>query len=112
VPGLGHVGFPLGNLFPALLGDDLAEFLVPVTEFVVDVPEVLRAVDVRQRPPLLEGVVGGGDRLADVRLRPALEPYDPADLLAAGEFVEVVAARPDHEFDVAGLRGEITRVAD
>jgi len=69
VPGLGDVGFPLAYLFAALFRDDFAEFLVAVPEFVVDVPEVLRAVDVRKVAPLFERVGRGVDRSLDVRLQ-------------------------------------------
>ncbi len=57
---LDDVGAALGNLFAALFGDDFREFLRAVAQFVVDVPEVLRAVDVRERAPLVVRVVGRG----------------------------------------------------
>ncbi len=57
VPGFGHVRLSFRDLLATLLRDDLAEFLVALSQFVVDVPQVLRAIDRRQFPPLLEGLV-------------------------------------------------------
>ncbi len=68
VVGLDHVGPTLAYLLATLFRDDLAELVGAVAEFVVHVPQHLRAVDVRHRTPLLEGLVGGRDGLADVRL--------------------------------------------
>ncbi len=73
VPGLGHVGQPLADLLATLHGDDFAEFLVAVTQLVVDVPEVLCAVDVRERAPLVVGVFCRGQRAVDVGLGSAVE---------------------------------------
>ncbi|MFT4911059.1 MAG: hypothetical protein ACI9TI_002241 [Natronomonas sp.] len=67
--GLDDVGLPFGDLLAGLLGDDLAEFVGPLFEFVVDIPEVLGAVDVGKRLPVLRGGLGGGDGGLDVLWR-------------------------------------------
>jgi len=50
VPRLGDVCFPLADLLATLLGHYFAEFLVSVFELLVDVPEILGAVDAGERP--------------------------------------------------------------
>jgi len=73
VPGLDDVRLPLADLLATLHGDDLAEFLGPLAEFVVDLPQHLGTVDVGHRAPLLEGRLGGVDGPLDVGLGPADE---------------------------------------
>ncbi|MFO7927947.1 MAG: lipopolysaccharide kinase InaA family protein [Halobacteriota archaeon] len=41
----------------------------------------------------------------------ALESYSIDELLAARDFLDFVGLRPDHDFDTAGLKGEIEKVA-
>ncbi|ADJ15657.1 RIO1 family regulatory kinase/ATPase domain-containing protein [Halalkalicoccus jeotgali] len=41
----------------------------------------------------------------------AAEVYDTTTLLAARDFLDLVRLRPDHEFEAAGLKGEIERRA-
>ena len=48
---------------------------------------------------------------AAVAVGAALTAYDPSEVLAAGEFLDFVSLRPDLEFDVAGVKGEIEKAA-
>ncbi|MFC7226240.1 protein kinase family protein [Salinirubellus salinus] len=48
---------------------------------------------------------------ADVAVAAALGAYDPVEVLAAGEFLDFVSLRPDLEFDVGALKGEIEKAA-
>lgn len=41
----------------------------------------------------------------------AYEHYDPAVVLEAREFLDFVSLRPDHDFDTAGVKGEIEKAA-
>lgn len=41
----------------------------------------------------------------------AVTSYEPAELLAAERFLDFVAIRPDHDFDGAGLKGELEKRA-
>jgi hypothetical protein len=73
VGGLDDVGSPLADLLAALSRDEFAEFVGSVLELRVHVPEMLRAVDVGERAPLLEGRLGRLDRRGHVRLGSAGE---------------------------------------
>ena len=48
---------------------------------------------------------------AAVAVGAALSAYDPSEVLAAGEFLDFVSLRPDLEFDVGQLKGEIEKAA-
>ncbi|QGA83482.1 RIO1 family regulatory kinase/ATPase [Halomicrobium sp. LC1Hm] len=50
----------------------------------------------------------GGRRAVDA----AADHYTPTELLAAREFLDFVNIRPDHDFEAAGLKGEIEKLAE
>ena len=54
----------------------------------------------------LEPLIGAGDAVAA-----ALSAYPPDEVLAAREYLDFVAIRPDHDFDGPGLKGEIEKRA-
>ncbi|UIO99281.1 protein kinase family protein [Halobaculum sp. CBA1158] len=54
----------------------------------------------------LEPLIGAGDAVAA-----ALSAYPPEDVLAAREYLDFVAIRPDHDFDAPTLKGEIEKRA-
>ncbi|MFC7070970.1 RIO1 family regulatory kinase/ATPase domain-containing protein [Halobaculum lipolyticum] len=54
----------------------------------------------------LEPLIG-----APAAVEAALSAYPPADVLAAREYLDFVAIRPDHDFDGPGLKGEIEKCA-
>ena len=65
-----------------------------------------QAYDLACAHAVLEPLVG-----AAAAVRTAREHFDAADLLAAREFLDFVAIRPDHDFDAAALRGELEAAA-
>ncbi|QZP38660.1 RIO1 family regulatory kinase/ATPase [Halobaculum magnesiiphilum] len=54
----------------------------------------------------LEPLIGAADAV-----EAALSTYPPEDVLAAREYLDFVAIRPDHDFDAPGLKGEIEKRA-
>ncbi|QLC34155.1 protein kinase family protein [Halarchaeum sp. CBA1220] len=65
-----------------------------------------QAYDLACALAVLEPLVG-----ADAAVRAARERFDTNELLAAREFLDFVAIRPDHDFDAAALRGELEAAA-
>jgi len=65
-----------------------------------------RAYDLACALAVLEPLVG-----ADAAVRAARQTFDAEELLAAREFLDFVAIRPDHDFDAAALRGELEAAA-
>ncbi|MEM4780815.1 MAG: RIO1 family regulatory kinase/ATPase [Halalkalicoccus sp.] len=65
-----------------------------------------RAYDVASALATLEPILGA-KRAVSI----AAGSYDPDELLAARDFLDFVRLRPDHEFEAAGLKGEIERRA-
>ncbi|GAD53780.1 hypothetical protein MBEHAL_2540 [Halarchaeum acidiphilum MH1-52-1] len=66
----------------------------------------VRAYDLACALAVLEPLVG-----AEAAVRAAREAFDVEALLAAREFLDFVAIRPDHDFDAAALRGELEGAA-
>ncbi|MFB6079417.1 MAG: RIO1 family regulatory kinase/ATPase [Haloferacaceae archaeon] len=70
--------------------------------------EAARAYDVACGLAALEPIVG-----ADAAVAAVAAAYPPEGLLDAGEFLDFVNVRPDHDFDAPAVRGEIEkRLAD
>ncbi len=65
-----------------------------------------RSYDLASALASLEPLIG-----ASAVVDAALTSYSPEELLAARRFLDFVAIRPDHEFDAAGLKGELEKRA-
>ena len=63
-----------------------------------------RSYDLASALASLEPLIG-----ASAVVDAALTSYSPDELLAARRFLDFVAIRPDHEFDAAGLKGELEK---
>jgi len=68
--------------------------------------ESARSYDLASALAALEPLVG-----AAAVIDAALTSYSTDELLAARRFLDFVAIRPDHEFDAAGLKGELEKRA-
>jgi len=68
--------------------------------------ESARSYDLASALAALEPLVG-----APTVIDAALRRYSTDELLAARRFLDFVAIRPDHEFDAAGLKGELEKRA-
>ncbi len=66
-----------------------------------------RAYDIACALGALEPLVG-----ARAAVAPATDFYDADVLLAADSYLDFVNIRPDHDFDAAALKGEISKVAE
>ncbi|WP_435096978.1 RIO1 family regulatory kinase/ATPase domain-containing protein [Halarchaeum sp. P4] len=65
-----------------------------------------QAYDLACALAVLEPLIG-----AAAAVRAARERFETEELLAAREFLDFVAIRPDHDFDAAALRGELEGAA-
>ncbi|MDG5775078.1 RIO1 family regulatory kinase/ATPase [Haloarculaceae archaeon H-GB11] len=65
-----------------------------------------RSYDLACALAVLAPLMGGREAVAA-----ALEVYDEEELLAASEFLDFISMRPDHDFEVTGIRGEIEKRA-
>ena len=68
--------------------------------------ESARSYDLASALAALEPLIG-----AAAVIDAALTSYSATELLAARQFLDFVAIRPDHEFDAAGLKGELEKRA-
>jgi hypothetical protein len=66
-----------------------------------------RAYDIACALGALEPLVGAGTAVA-----PAVDYYDDETLLAADSYLDFVNIRPDHDFDAAALKGEISKLVE
>jgi len=100
--GLAHGDLRAENVL--ILADDL--YFIDATS--VRKPGALdaREYDLACGLAALEPLIGAGDAV-----EAALSAYPPADVLAAREYLDFVAIRPDHDFDGPGLKGEIEKRA-
>jgi len=71
-----------------------------------DVERSAQAYDLACALAVLEPLVG-----AEIAVYAAREAFNVEALLAAREFLDFVAIRPDHDFDAAALRGELEGAA-
>lgn len=82
-------------------------YLIDATNVREDSIEEARAYDLACALAALEPHTG-----ARVAIDAAARSYTVGDLLAARDFLDFVNMRPDHDFDAAGLKGEIEKDAD
>ncbi len=81
-------------------------YFIDATNVREDGLSAARSYDIACGLATLEPALGG-KRAVEL----AAEVYDSRDLLAAGNFLDFVRMRPDHDFEVAQLKGEIERRA-
>jgi hypothetical protein len=81
-------------------------YLIDATSVREGAVEGARAYDIACALAALEPLVGPRTALDAAR-----EHYPTADLLAAEDFLDFVNIRPDHDFDAAGIKGEIEKRA-
>ncbi|GAB6877826.1 aminoglycoside phosphotransferase [Halorubrum gandharaense] len=81
-------------------------YFIDATNVNDDAREDARSYDLASATAALEPLIG-----ASATVDAALEHYTPEELLAAREFLDFVAIRPDHEFDAAALKGELEKRA-
>ena len=81
-------------------------YFIDATNVREDGLQNARAYDIACALATLEPTIGG-KRAVEI----AAGTYDPTQLLAARDFLDFVRLRPDHEFEAAGLKGEIERRA-
>lgn len=101
--GLAHGDLRAENV---LIADDEL-YLIDATNVSEGSIEEARAYDLACALAALEPHTG-----SRVAIDAALESYTVSDLLAARDFLDFVNMRPDHDFDAAGLKGEIEKDAD
>ncbi|KYH25767.1 bifunctional UGMP family protein/serine/threonine protein kinase [Halalkalicoccus paucihalophilus] len=82
-------------------------YFIDATNVRRDGLSTARAYDIACALATLEPALGAR-RTVEI----AADRYDAAVLLAARDFLDLVRLRPDHEFEAAGLKGEIERRAD
>jgi RIO1 family len=82
-------------------------YFIDATNVRKDGLSTARAYDIACALATLEPALGAR-RTVEI----AADRYDAAVLLAARDFLDLVRLRPDHEFEAAGLKGEIERRAD
>ncbi len=100
--GLAHGDLRAENVL--ILGDEL--YFIDATNVNDDARDGARSYDLASAMAALEPLIG-----AAATLDAALVHYDAADLLAARDFLDFVAIRPDHDFDATGLKGELEKRA-
>jgi tRNA A-37 threonylcarbamoyl transferase component Bud32 len=66
-----------------------------------------RAYDIACALAVLEPLVG-----TTAAVQAALSVYGPEIVLTAREFLDFVNIRPDHDFDVVGVKGELDKSVD
>ncbi|GAB7091164.1 aminoglycoside phosphotransferase [Halorubrum luteum] len=81
-------------------------YFIDATNVSDDGRDAARSYDLASALAALEPLIG-----ADLAVDAALTSYTTAELLAASRFLDFVAIRPDHEFDVAELKGELEKRA-
>lgn len=82
-------------------------YFIDATNVRDDGRSTARAYDIACALATLEPAIGG-KRAVSI----AAEVYSPEELLAARDFLDFVRLRPDHDFEVTRLKGEIERRAD
>ncbi|EMA68653.1 hypothetical protein C461_03452 [Halorubrum aidingense JCM 13560] len=81
-------------------------YVIDATNVSEDGRASARSYDLASALAALEPLVGAG-----VTIEAALASYSADELVAARRFLDFVAIRPDHEFDAAGLKGELEKRA-
>ena len=81
-------------------------YVIDATSVSDDGRESARSYDLASALAALEPLIG-----ASAVIDAALTSYSTNELLAARQFLDFVAIRPDHEFDAAELKGELEKRA-
>ena len=100
--GLAHGDLRAENVL--ILGDEV--YFIDATSVREDGQDDARSYDLACGLGALEPIVG-----ARTAVTAAMAAYDADDLLRAIEFIDFVNIRPDHDFDAAGVKGEIEKRA-
>ncbi|EJN60088.1 RIO1 family regulatory kinase/ATPase domain-containing protein [Halogranum rubrum] len=100
--GLAHGDLRAENVL--ILDDEL--YFIDATNVREDGREDARSYDLACALGALEPLIG-----VPASVDAALSAYTIDELLAAREFMDFVNIRPDHDFDAAGLKGEIEKRA-
>jgi len=100
--GLAHGDFRGENVIVA----DGALYFIDATKVNEGAIEDARSYDLACALGALTPLIG-----ARAAVGAAAEHYTPAELLAAREFLDFVNIRPDHDFEAAGLKGEVEKLA-
>jgi serine/threonine protein kinase len=82
-------------------------YFIDATKVRGDAIAEARAYDLACALAALEPLVGAGLAVAT-----AAESYSPETLLDADSFLDFVNLRPDHDFDAAAVRAEITKLVE
>jgi hypothetical protein len=85
-----------------VIDDDL--YFIDATSVREGAIDDARAYDVACALAVLEPLTG-----ANAAVDAATGAYDDAALVAASDFLDFVSMRPDHDFDAAALKGEISK---
>jgi serine/threonine protein kinase len=86
---------------------DGALYFIDATKVREDAIAEARAYDVACALGALEPLVG-----AKTAVTAATQRHDDGAVLAADSFLDFVNIRPDHDFDAAAIKGEISKVVD
>jgi tRNA A-37 threonylcarbamoyl transferase component Bud32 len=100
--GLAHGDLRAENVLVA----DGQLYFIDATSVREDAVDDARAYDLACALASLEPLIGVRETV-----RAAHSAYDTNSLLAAREFLDFVNLRPDHDFDAAGLKGELEKEA-
>ncbi len=79
-------------------------YFIDVTNVREDSDDDARSYDLACALAALEPLIGSKEAV-----EAALSAYTIDELLAAREFLDFVAIRPDHDFDAAGMKGEVEK---
>jgi serine/threonine protein kinase len=82
-------------------------YFIDATKVRENAVDDAKAYDLACALAALEPLVGGRQAV-----RAASEYYDDDELLAADSFLDFVNIRPDHDFDAAAVKGEISKIAE
>jgi len=81
-------------------------YVIDATSVSEEGRESARSYDLASALAALEPLIGAAEAVDA-----ALDSYSTDEILAARRFLDFVAIRPDHEFDAAGLTGELEKRA-
>ncbi|MFB6184010.1 MAG: RIO1 family regulatory kinase/ATPase [Haloarculaceae archaeon] len=81
-------------------------YFIDATSVREDGVDDARAYDLACALAVLAPLIGDAEAV-----EAALAVYDPGELLLADEFLDFIVLRPDHDFDVTAVRGEIEKRA-
>lgn len=82
-------------------------YFIDATTVKEEAADLAKSYDLASALAELEPIIGARDAVDA-----ALSYYTTEELLAAREFLDFVNIRPDHDFDAAGVKGEIEKRAE